>query len=227
MRFAKTALPIIALLAGGSGSVLAAEAPSPYLQLGAGMNFLEGVNISNEAGTFTSRSSLNFNVGPAVTGAVGYAFGNGWRGEFEVGYRNSPAKNLTLPSGATVGGSLELNANASAYTYIVNAIYDFDLSRFGPQYSLWTPHVGGGIGAVVVNSNRSPGTGVFGGQAIAGIEYAYQPNLRFGLDYRYLGTTGVDQTFTQDAVTVGRSVSANYNDHAVLFTMRWKFGGPL
>ncbi len=226
MRLAKTALPTIALLACASGSVLAAEPASPYLQLGAGANFLEGVNFSNAVGTTTS-STLNFNVGPVVTGTFGYAFGDGWRLEFEVGYRNSPAKNLTLPSGATVGGSLNLNANVSAYSYMVNGIYDFDLSRFGPQYAQWSPHVGGGIGAVVLTSNRSPSAEVFGGQAIAGVEYAYRPDLRFGVDYRFVGTKSVDLTFTQDAVTVGRSVSTNYYDHAVLLTMRWKFGGPL
>lgn len=227
MRLTKTTLPTIALLAFGSGSVLAAEAPSPYLQLGAGVNFLEGVDLTNAAGTFTTRSKLNFDAGPVVTGTFGYAFGNGWRGEFEFGYRNSSAKNLTLPSGATVGGSVDLKAEASAYSYMFNGIYDFDLSRFGPQYSLWSPHVGGGIGAVVLTSNRSPSSTVFGGQAIAGVEYAYTPTLRFGLDYRFIGTTSAELTFTQDAITVGRSVSANYYDHAILLTMRWKFGGPL
>jgi OmpA-OmpF porin, OOP family len=226
MRFAKTALGALALAITGSGATLAAESPGPYLQLGAGVNFLEGVHVSNSSGTFTSDSHLNFDAGPIVTGTFGYAFGNSWRGEFEVGYRHSSAKNLTLPSGATVGGSLDLKADAAAYSYMFNAIYDFDLSGYGAQYARWSPHVGGGIGAVVVNSNRAPGASTFGAQAIAGIEYAYQPNLRFGVDYRYLGTTGVEQTFTQDGITAGRAVSANYNDHAVLLTMRWKFGGP-
>ena len=50
--------------------------------------------------------------------------------------------------------------------------------------------------------------------------------MRFGADYRFIDTKSVDLTFTQDAVTVGRSVSTDYNDHAILLTMRWKFGGP-
>ncbi len=199
------------------------EPASAYLEIGAGANFLEGTQFSNAAGTVTTRSQLNFSVGPAVTGAVGYAFGNSWRAEFELGYRNSPAKDLTLPSGAVVGGSTTLQANVSAYTYMANALYDFDLAPYG--YARWVPHVGGGIGAVNLQPNRAPATTVFGGQAIAGVEYVVTPNLLFGLDYRYIGTTSAGFTFTQDAVTVGRTVNTSFNDHAVLFTLRWKFGG--
>jgi OmpA-OmpF porin, OOP family len=200
-----------------------AEPASPYLEIGAGANFLEGTQFSNAAGTVTTGSQLNFDIGPAVTGAVGYAFGNGWRGEFELGYRNSPAKDLTLPSGAVVGGSATLTANVSAYSYMANAIYDFDLARYG--YARWVPHVGGGIGAVNLQPNRAPAATVFGGQAIAGVEYVVTPTLLVGLDYRYVGTTSSGFTFTQNAVTVGRTANTSFNDHSVLFTLRWKFGG--
>lgn len=226
MKLTTAAVPSIALLLCATGSALAAEPASPYLEVGAGANFLDQTSFTTESG-FTSGSHINYNVGPVVTGAFGYAFGNNWRGELEFGYRYSSAKDLTLASGATVGGSRTFNAHAEAYTYMFNALYDIDLGGYGTQYAKFVPHIGGGIGPVIINTNRSPSDTVFGGQAIAGVEYAYSPTLRFGLDYRFIGTTSVNLTFTQEGTTVGRSVSSNYYNHAVLFTMRWKFGGPL
>ena len=213
------ALP--ALLA--ADAALATEPAGPYLTIGAGANFLEGTKFSNAAGTATTNSQLNFDIGPAVTGAVGYAFGNGWRGEFELGYRESPAKDLTLPNGAVVGGSIDLQSHVNAYSYMANVLYEFELAPYGLQR--WMPHVGGGIGAVNLQPNRAPATTVFGGQAIAGVEYILTPTLLLGLDYRYIGTTSAGFSFTQNAVTVGRTVDTAYNDHSVLFSLRWKFGG--
>lgn len=227
MKFTMATVTPIALLLGAAGSALATEPASPYLQVGAGMNFLDHTSFTNPAGTFTSSSHINYNVGPVVTGAVGYAFGNNWRAEFELGWRDSPAKDITLSTGATVGGSQSFNAHAEAYSYMFNALYDFDLGGYGAQYGKWVPHIGGGIGPVVISTHRSPSDTVFGGQAIAGVEYAYTPTLRFGLDYRFIGTTDVHLNYTQAGITAGRSVSTNYYDHAILFTLRWKFGGPI
>lgn len=199
------------------------ESASPYIEIGAGFNFLEAARFSNAAGTVTTGSQLNFDIGPAVTGALGYAFGDGWRAEFELGYRNSPATDLTLPNGAVAGGSIDLKAHVNAFSYMGNVLYDFDVTRYG--IDKWVPHLGGGIGAVNLQPNRAPAETVFGGQAIAGIEYVTTPILRFGLDYRYIGTTSASFTFTQNGITVGRTANTAFNDHTVLFTMRWKFGG--
>jgi len=199
------------------------ESASPYLEIGAGFNFLAGTTFSGAGGSpLINGSQLNFDIGPAVTGAVGYAFGNGWRAEFELGYRSSPAADLTLPNGAVVGGSIDLQAHVAAYSYMGNVLYDFDLAPYG--IDKWSPHLGGGIGAVNLQPNRAPAETVFGGQAIAGIEYVVTPILRFGLDYRYIGTTSAGFTFTQNGITVGRTTNTAFNDHTVLFTMRWKFG---
>lgn len=199
------------------------ESASPYIEVGAGFNFLEGASFTNAAGAAITGSQLNFDIGPAVTGAVGYAFGNGWRAEFELGYRNSPASDLTLANGAVVGGSIDLKAHVNAFSYMGNALYDFDLTPYG--IDKWTPHLGGGIGAVNLQPNRAPAETVFAGQAIAGIEYIVNPVLRLGLDYRYVGTSSASFTFTQNGITVGRTASSSFNDHTVLFTARWKLSG--
>ena len=198
------------------------ESASPYLEIGAGFNFLDATRFTGASGTTSSGSELNFDIGPAVTGSLGYAFGNGWRAEFELGYRNSPATDITLPSGAVIGGSLDLKAHVNAFSYMGNVLYDFDLTPYG--VNKWVPHLGGGMGAVNLQPNSAPAETVFGGQAIVGIEYVATPILRLGLDYRYIGTTSAGFTFTQAGVTVGRANTA-FNDHTVLFTARWKFGG--
>jgi hypothetical protein len=77
------------------------EPSSPYVEIGAGFNFLEATRFSNAAGAVTTGSQLNFDIGPAVTGALGYAFGNGWRAEFELGIatarrRTSPYRTAQL-----------------------------------------------------------------------------------------------------------------------------------
>jgi opacity protein-like surface antigen len=220
MEIAKATIPSAVLIV-FAGPVLAAEPRGIYLEAGAGANWLEGTTFENTAGTVTTRSQVNFDTGLALMGTVGYGFGNGLRTEFEFAYRESPAKDVTLPSAAVVGGSTTLKAGVKAHSFMANLLYDFDLSGFG--FAKWIPHVGGGIGAVNLHPGRSPADTVFGGQAIVGLEYAFTPNLLLGLDYRYIGTSTVNFTFTQNAVTVGRSVDTKFNDNSVLATLRYRF----
>src|SRR4051794_22952108 len=131
-------IAIVALLVLPSGSK-AAE-PSPYVQLGAGVNFMDRLKVESAVGT-ESRSQLNFDAGPVVTGSVGYAFANNFRAEFEVGYRDAPGKDITLPGGGTVAPA-NFSAGAEIYTYMGNGFYDF-----GPYYGAWSPHIGFGVGA--------------------------------------------------------------------------------
>jgi opacity protein-like surface antigen len=207
----KTVIVPIALLA-WSSTVLGAE-PTPYLQIGAGANFMDRLKVESSLGV-ESRSQLNFDAGPIVTGAVGYAFRNNFRGEFEVGYRDAPGKDITLPGGGTLSPA-NFKAGSELYTYMVNGFYDF-----GPFYSNWYPHIGFGVGAANVNFNRANSETVFAYQAIGGLEYQVQPRLRLGLDYRYLGTDTVHVNLTQAG---SRGVSGSFDDHAILFTLRWSF----
>jgi opacity protein-like surface antigen len=195
-----------------SSTALGAER-SPYVQIGAGANFMDRLKLESPAGV-ESRSQLNFDPGPLVTGSVGYAFANNFRAEFEVGYRDAPGKDITLPGGGTVSPA-NFKAGSEIYTYMANGFYDF-----GPFYSSWYPHVGFGVGAANVNSHRANSETVFAYQAIGGLEYQLQPRLRLGLDYRYLGTDTVHLGLTQAG---SRGVSGSVNDHAILFTLRWNF----
>jgi opacity protein-like surface antigen len=205
------------------GPAEAMETETSSVDIGAGMNSNEALRFTGPTGV-QLRSQINFGPGFTVDRSVGYAFGNGLRGEFELGYRDTPEMNITLPSGL-VGTPTNFKADAHLYTYLVNGIYDFHLTDLGPAFAQWTAHVGFGVGANV-NGNRGPSDSTFAFRAIAGVEYKYMPRLHFGLDYGYLHRSDVNPTFTQVGITVGHATSTNIRDHAVLITAHWDFFSP-
>jgi outer membrane protein OmpA-like peptidoglycan-associated protein len=147
---------------------------------------------------------------------LGYQLPNGLRGEVEFGYRYNSAKNITLPSGGTTPTSLNLKANAAALSYMANGLYDFQ-----PVWGL-IPHLGAGVGAANVRISNVGHSWPFAWQAMAGAEYPLRPNIKLGLEYRFLGTESLDLRPTP----VTLQSRANYYDHAVLLTFRWGFGAP-
>ena len=184
----------------GAGAVSAQTPPGPYVNLGVGANYLQGLSVTGPAfGT----GSLNYNVGPVGVAAAGWALGNGLRAELEFGYRHSDAKSATLTS------------NVSTMSYMVNGLYDFSTG------TPWSPHLGAGVGVANVRVNNIGHVSPFAFQAIAGIDYAISRNLRVGVDYRFLGTDSLN--FNKGLPLTSRS---NYYDHAVLLALRWSFGAP-
>ena len=129
------------------------------------------------------------------------------------GFRANDAKNVTLPGGGATPTSLNLKADAKAASYMVNGLYDFNLG------APWTPHVGFGVGAANVRVSNLGHDTPFAWQAMAGVEYPINPDLRVGLDYKFLGTDSVRLTSAP-----GVQSRANYYDHALLLSLRWSFG---
>jgi opacity protein-like surface antigen len=201
----------------------AADPATPYVGAGAGIQFMGPLPFQGTGSFAANRATLGFNEGPIVTGSVGYAFGNNVRAEFELGYRDAPGKQVMLHSGTA---SAAFTADLRAYTFLANVLYDWDLARMSPGFANWSLHVGIGIGGANVNSNSSPSTVVFAYQPIAGFEYAVNQRLRFGIDYRYLGSDSPSLTVSQASGTVGHTSGGGLDDHAVLFTMRWNFFAP-
>jgi len=121
-----------------------------------------------------------------------------------------------------------IRGDRNQYAFMTNLIYDFaGLGWFGPAFS---PHIGGGIGAVELRDGvRVVGLGTitsntqweFGYQAIAGIRYNINPALAFDLDYRYLGTT--DPTFRTG---VGVRYTSEHQTHNVVASLTMRFGAP-
>ena len=215
-------LSLLALVAICPGAQ-ATDPATPYVGGGAGIQFMGPLPFQG-TGVFVGKTAtLGFNEGPVVAGSVGYAFGNGVRTEFELGYRDSPGKQVTLRSGTS---SAVFTSDLRAYTFLANVLYDWDLARMSPGFVNWSLHVGIGIGAANVNSDNSPSAVVFAYQPIIGFEYAVNQRLRFGIDYRYLGSNSPNLTITQTNGTVGHTSGGGLDDHAVLFTMRWNFFAP-
>jgi len=182
-------------------------------------------------GAIKARESWNdgFNTGVRT----GYEWGP-WRFEEEFSFQTNGLHSLSL-SGASpgwpAGSTTAVNGDRNAYAFMTNAIYDFPVG--------WaiTPHIGGGIGAVILHDSASvipggvihPGGGNFasssrtelGYQGIAGIRYNINPALAFDLDYRYLGTT--DPTFRSK---IGK-YNSGYSSNNLLASLTVRFGAAL
>jgi OOP family OmpA-OmpF porin len=185
------------------------ELPGPYASVGVGANYLENMSANGPLGS----SRMKYDLGPIATGALGYALGNGLRGEFQFGYRHSDASTTSLPNGtATPFG---IRGNAAVYSYMFNGLYDF---RLAPS---WWANIGAGVGAATVTLNDfGTSHAAFAYQGLAGIEYGIAPAVKVGLEYNFLGTEPLN---VSSAIATTRS---RYLDHAVLLTMRYSFGAP-
>jgi OmpA-OmpF porin, OOP family len=201
----------------------AGDAATPYVGLGVGIQFMGPLPFQGTGSFASSSTNLSFNDGAMVTGAIGYAFGNNVRTEFELGYRNAPGEQAVLHNGMT---STAFTLDVRAYTFLANLLYDWDLARMSPAFADWSLHIGIGLGFANVNSNTSPSAVVFAYQPIVGVDYAVSPRLRFGIDYRYLGSDSANLTVTQPSGAIGHTSGSILDDHAVLFTMRWNFFTP-
>lgn len=215
---------LAAAVSSGSSQVALAQQPDTsvierqnrgfYVGGALGGNFQEDNNFSGSR----TNSTTSYNAGPVGLLNFGYALGNGLRFELEPGYRYNSVDSI---NNGNAGGRTQI------LTGMVNGIYDFDTHL--PVFPL-VPHIGAGIGWAHLWNHSSPHNGltVTGQddrpalQAIAGVDYAFTPAIKLGLDYRYLYVD--NPNFRTQAG--GNSQSGAFNDHAILVTMRYEFGGP-
>jgi OmpA-OmpF porin, OOP family len=186
-----------------------------YLGGGGGWTSLESPQTGTVVGLpLSQRYNDGFNVGLRA----GYEWGP-LRLEEEFRFLQNSATGVTV-----AGLSLPANGNRNAYAFMTNAIYDFNVG-----WAL-TPHIGAGIGAVVLHDGWSvPGIGTIasdsdvqlGYQGIAGVRYNINPSLAFDLDYRYLGTT--DPTFR---TKFGPTYTSGYSTHNIVASLSLRFGAP-
>jgi OOP family OmpA-OmpF porin len=183
-------------------------------------------------GATTVRESWNDGFNTGVRG--GYEWGP-WRFEEEFRFQTNGLHSLTLVPNAALatagvpgGKSTLVNGDRNAFAFMTNAIYDFAVG--------WpvTPHIGGGIGAVILHDSASvtPGSVIFppgakfssssrmelGFQGLAGVRYNINPSLAFDLDYRYLATT--DPTFN----SVLGKYKSGYSTHNIVASLTVRFG---
>lgn len=147
---------------------------------------------------------------------LGYAYGNGLRGEIGVDYRKD--------TGIDKIGGLSGGGKYSAGSLMISGFYDFF------RDNKIQPYIGGGVGAAHVDvDNATPVSGSivndddinFAFQGMAGIGFNVSPSVRLSLGYRYFAVP--DLTFKTAA---GASVDADYANHEVMLGVRFLFGAP-
>ena len=213
-----------AALVGCALATLAAQPASaqqpttgPYVSLGAGAQWLLNAKSNKDTPPAPGGSTTyRFNTGGAGVGAIGYGFGNGFRVEGEIGYRESGVDKAENSSGS---GSF------SALDGMANGLYDFNLG--------WpvVPYLGAGAGVARVHADSVtiPGSTAtvddsdltFAYQGIAGLSYGITQALKLDVSYRYFATTAPIFQASD-----GARVHSHYRDNTVLLSLRWEFGAP-
>ena len=151
---------------------------------------------------------LEFYPGYTFGGFVGYDFGNHFRLEGELSYRENRIRN---------GGGEDPQAIASAMMF--NGFYDVPLMK---PLSLY---LGGGFGVAtaqletvslgqVIDANES----VFAYQLEAGINCNFRPNVNFSLGYRYFGASN-----PEFVLPAGQRVQMALENHEFIMKMRYLF----
>ncbi|WNJ99617.1 OmpA family protein [Thalassospiraceae bacterium LMO-JJ14] len=209
MRFISKLAIICASTLVAASPALAADRPTgTYLSGGI------GANIANDSDV--SGSGINTDIGHenGIAGilALGHAYANGIRGEFEVGRRH----NSIDQSGTTsTGGS------STVLSAMINGYYDF------ARGSAFIPYLGAGIGYGNIDMNVSPvgstavndsGSGL-ALQGIAGIGYQMTDSWTGTLEYRYFRLQGADIN-----TLAGSGVDVDYDAHTVMVGLRYTFG---
>jgi outer membrane protein OmpA-like peptidoglycan-associated protein len=168
--------------------------PGFYVGAGGGAAWSLGTN-----------SNATTSTGFAVGGQVGYDF-VGPRVELQGGYGQ-------IPTSANIPGTA-INGKVGQLTVMANLLYDF------MPTSVITPYVGVGAGIAFVDSNASLGSTQFAYQAMLGLAYNVDANIRLMVEGRYLGTTNPSVS-----TPIGNVTFQNQNIMA-LAGIQFKFGAP-
>ena len=186
MKLKSLLLGTIAAIAATSTAYADYSTPTGwYMSLGAGANWIESDSWDTYVnGVWTSGGTYDYDSGYIVSGAVGYDFGDHWRAEFEVAYRDNDVH--TYCDSVDCGNST--SAEVWELSQMVNVFYDLPLG------GNWEASVGAGLGGnLVVIENVSVNGGsttiddyVIAGQLIAQTAYRFADRWQVFADYRYM-----------------------------------------
>ena len=146
-----------------------------------GASLLSDLTSTNVVGS-TETSS---NTGLAITGVVGYQFpALPVRAELELGYTRNAVDQV-----AVSGTSVDASGHASAWSGLVNVLYDI------PTGTRFSPYIGAGAGVSRLKANVSTDSllltdvndsaTVFTYQGKAGVAYALTDSLSLDVGYTY------------------------------------------
>ena len=168
-------------------------APGAYLSVNGGVAILDDGDAKGAQGTV----ELESDPGVALTGALGYNFGNNLRMEAELGYQKNDLDKMGLrgmPHGTASG-------DTSSVSGLLNGYYDF------MNQSRLTPFVSAGAGVIKVSLSdlNMPQAGFnegLDGTAVAwqvggGLSYAVSYGLSLGVKYRYMNALDLEVDDTE------------------------------
>jgi outer membrane protein OmpA-like peptidoglycan-associated protein len=165
-----------------------ADEPGLYLGAGAGINFANDLDVSNG-------NELDSDLGWAGIGTIGFRFGNGLRSELEGGYRFND------------GNINGVSANTKTWNAMANLLYDLETGTF------LEPYIGAGVGAVNTEM-ANDAEWAFAYQGIAGLAFEVNDWVEPFIDYRYLGTAGLDTD------PLGNDLDDEMSNHTILAGVR-------
>lgn len=198
------------LLVIGLGLLFALGASScwagTYFSGNVGTVWLEDSDINYSGYT----DELSFDPGYGLTAALGGDFGNGARGEIELGYRSNDFDEYSVD-----GYKSDVGGDFSTLSLMGNAYFDF------PVYGVIVPFIGGGVGVANINADwddyGDDDDTVFAYQFMAGAGFAVSPTVKLDVQYRYFATS--DPEFTDE----GGHYDAEYSSHNVMLGFRTEF----
>jgi opacity protein-like surface antigen len=133
--------------------------------------------------------ALEYDLGYAINGGVGYNFGNNMRVETEVSYIQSDLDQIDFPA----SGAEAVTGDLEAVTFLVNGYLDF--TNGGP----FTTFVTAGVGIANIDLNfKYPTISAWGDDNVlayqvgAGIGYMLTETLTIDLKYRFLQTEDIE-----------------------------------
>jgi len=163
--------------------------------------------------TVLSSSSLGsekmeFSIGFTLGGFVGYDFGNNFRLEGEISYRENEISN--------VGGA---DPQAATSAMMLNGYYELPLMQSLNLY------FGGGIGVAtaqletislgqMIDANET----LFAYQLEAGIGWNHNPKVNFSMGYRFF-----DAADPEFVLPAGQRVRMDLENHELILKMRYLF----
>jgi len=191
----------------------AEKAANYYIAGSLGLTTLSSSDVHN--GIFSVEVEADADTGINFGGAIGYRMGN-LRGEFEIArYSND------LDSLSSDAGSVTLDGDIIAVSYMVNAFYDFQATISG-----FKPYMGVGIGVASIDADLDSIAGVnisalnldasdtvFAYKLALGSAYEINQDFDLTVGYHYFGTDDPDLDDTK----------FNYDTHNFNAGVRYSF----
>jgi OOP family OmpA-OmpF porin len=174
--------------------------------------------LSVPGSTSSGTTNASFNTGWAAGGMVGYDF-VGPRVELEGMYRDNTGTLSVNGLSGTAG------VDFGQTSVMANLLYDFNAS------GTIVPYIGAGAGVAFTKVSAlggSASTTQFAYQAIVGVGYNVDPQIRINLEGRYYGTTNPNYSSSGNVGGVPFTLSGTptNNNISALASIQFRFGAP-